>query len=100
MDGQHTYSKSTAIFVTATLLKICNYRSFNFQQRQVYPSLRGGLATFLMLLPVLSCVAFIQFPILRKSQTVFLEIIYTKYAIRPLAVPAPHTFLSSLGGTS
>ena len=58
----YVYSNSTAISVTATLLKGCSFWNIYLQQRQVYPNLRGGLASFLTLLPVVGCVAFTQIP--------------------------------------
>ena len=44
-----------------TLMKACKLRIF--YQCQVYANLRGGLALFFMLLPILSCVFYTQFPI-------------------------------------
>ena len=78
MDRHHIYSNSAAIFVTATQLKGCNVWNFYLQQRQVYPNLRDGLASFLTL-PVLSCVVFTRFPVGGQSDTVFLNIIFLVY---------------------
>ena len=79
VDRPHIYSNSTAPFVTALLLKGCNYWNIVLGQRQVYPNLRGGLASFVMLLPAWSCVAFTQFPICRQPDTFFLNIIFLRY---------------------
>ena len=66
------FANSTAIFVTATVLKDCNFWNCYLHQRKVYPNLRGGLASSPMLLPVLSCVAFTQFPICWHQRVFFL----------------------------
>ena len=49
------------VFMTTTLLK--GYILSHFLlQCQVYANLRGGLASFFMLLPILSCVSYTPFP--------------------------------------
>ena len=61
VDRQPMHSTATG-FMTTTLVKGCNLSHF-LLHCQVYANLRGGLASFFMLLPILSCVSFAQFPI-------------------------------------
>ena len=60
MDRQPMHS-TAEVFMTTTLLKGCNLSHFILQS-QVYANLRGGLASFFMLL-ILSGASSTQFPI-------------------------------------
>ena len=73
VDCQHVtvsicLEQQAAVFMTTLLegfscshTKVSHYNYYT--QRQVYVSLLGGLASFFLLLPILSCVPYTQFPI-------------------------------------